>query len=304
MNAIVIARYKEDLDWVVNIPRDFEVFIYNKGERIVDPAILRRAEHVIDRPNVGRESETYIHHMMTRVAENDAFTVFAQGDPFTHSPDFLLLLANWKQWDRLQPLSWQWRSDYDIPPALLLAAYERELQGSLKVRPERFSLCTWNPPGFYDEGAMGTSRDYRMIHGNLPVGTNVAAHFLRLCKLSDLAAKAEAHAFGVFSYGAIFAVRNDLVCKVPLESLQTMYQATMGMPVYGYVLERMWLHFFGAEFEMPVGARVSRQPAVADSAPSAGQAALPSSSQLDGLRQISTPPLARTARNPLEMLLE
>ncbi len=32
MNSIVIARYDESLDWVLNIPSDFEIFIYNKGK--------------------------------------------------------------------------------------------------------------------------------------------------------------------------------------------------------------------------------------------------------------------------------
>lgn len=250
MNSVVIARYNESLDWIVGIPHEFEIFLYNKGEAITDPAILARANHIIARPNEGRESETYIHHMVTRVPNDRSYTVFAQGDPFTHSPDFLLLLQNWRQWDKLQPLSWQWREDGNVPPALVLADYEAHLQGRLRVRPERFSLSTWNPLDFFDEGALGTSLDYRAMHGDLPEGTNIASHFLGLCQLPELAAKAQAHALGIFCYGAIFAVQNDLIIKFSKESLERIYPATKAAPVYGYVLERMWLHFFGAEFEL------------------------------------------------------
>jgi hypothetical protein len=256
MNSIVIARYNESLDWVVNIPSDFEIYIYNKGVPVSDARIIDRADHIIDRQNVGRESETYIHHMLTKPRKDNSFTVFTQGDPFTHSPDFLPLLQNWRQWDSLQPLSWQWQSDHNIPPATLLAEYERRLGGRLRVRPERFSLSSWSPPDFIDEGALATSRDYCELHGSPREGENVASDFLRKCGLDELADKASAHSFGVFCYGAIFAVRNDLIANWPRQSLEITYQATLGRAVYGYMLERMWLHFFGAEFDTPVASRV------------------------------------------------
>ncbi|WP_337271417.1 hypothetical protein [Oryzifoliimicrobium ureilyticus] len=250
MNSIVIARYKEDLAWVLKIPSDFEIFIYNKGDAIVDPRILEKADHVIDRPNAGRESETYLHHMLTHRRTDRDFTVFCQGDPFEHSPDFLELLASWNLWPDLQPLTWQWRGEANVPPAVVLEDYERHLGGRLRVRAERFSLSTWGPLDFIDTGALRTSIDYRAFHGNLPEGTNIAAHFLRMAGLNDLAAQASVHAMGIFCYGAMFAVRNHLVAQLPSESIAIMIQASKGLPVYGYVLERMWLHFFGASFEL------------------------------------------------------
>ncbi len=251
MNSIVIARYKESLDWIVEIPSEFEIFIYNKGDKITEAPVLRKAHHIIERPNVGREAETYIHHMLTSLKDGNGFTVFAQGDPHEHSPDFLRLLANWRDWDDLQPLTWQWRSDYNIPPAVLLNAYEQSLCGRLKVRPEHFSLMTWNPTGFFDQGAYQTAVDYLKINGGLPEGTNIAAHFLRLCRLNEMAERAQGHQFGTFCYGAIFAVRNELVRKLPLESKALLHSASKGAMNYGYILERMWLHLFGAEFTLP-----------------------------------------------------
>ncbi len=252
MNSIVLARYEESLDWIKNIPDDFDVFIYNKGARIESPDVIRRATRIIDRPNVGRESETYLHHMATEVKGDQDFTVYAQGDPFTHSPDFISLLENWRDWNRLQPMSWQWRADRNIPPAALLADYERNLGGRLHVRPERFSLTTWGPIDFVDQGACGMGTVYRLVQGGLPEGINIAGHFLRLCKLDDIAVKAERHALGIFSYGAIFAARNDLVAALPRESLDAMTRiSTAGVAAYGYIFERMWLHFLGAEFLLP-----------------------------------------------------
>lgn len=251
MNKIVLARYRESVDWIVHIPDDFEIYIYNKGNPIVSPAVLRRAHSIIERPNVGRESETYLFHMGTKVDDSNNFTVYAQADPFTHSPDFMKLLPNWRQWSDLQPLSWGWREDHDVPPRYLRDDYEAKLDGRLRVRPERFSLHTWMPIEFFDVGAYNTSRHYREVHGQLPEGTNVASHFLNLAKLPHLAREAELYSLGVFSYGALFAARNFLVKKLPTESLKMLYQASLGDICYGYILERLWLHILDADFELP-----------------------------------------------------
>lgn len=96
MNRVVLARYREPLDWIKLIPDDFEVIIYNKCDKIETPGVLQRAARIIDRPNEGRESETYLHHMLTDVRDDDGFTVYAQGGPFEHSPDFISLLHTWK----------------------------------------------------------------------------------------------------------------------------------------------------------------------------------------------------------------
>ncbi|WP_162950159.1 polysialyltransferase family glycosyltransferase [Rhizobium jaguaris] len=81
-----------------------------------------------------------------------------------------------------------------------------------------------------------------------------------------MADKAAAHSFGVFSYGAIFAVRNDLIAKWPRKSLEITYQATLGRAVYGYLLERLWLHIFGAEFDTPVALAVPPEQSSPDQA--------------------------------------
>jgi hypothetical protein len=172
-------------------------------------------------------------------------TVFCQGDPFEHSPDFIDILRNAALWSDIQPLSWQWRGSRNIPPAPLLAGYRKSDTG--RVRPEWFSLITWNPIHFYDEGAYKISRIYREAHGLLE-GENIAAHFLALCGLDDLARECSQHLIGKFSYGAVFAVKNDLVREIPKENLALLYHATLSHHIYGYVLERLWLHLFGAHF--------------------------------------------------------
>lgn len=249
MHTIVLARYSEPLEWIADIPADFKIIIYNKGEEITSPEVLSRADEIVARPNVGRESETYIHHMRTRATDDRYFTVFAQGDPLTHSPDFIDLLKNWRKWDDVQALSWQWLVDRNIPPAAGLSRYQEYFPLHLRVRPEPFSLMDWVALEFVDVGAWNMGLVFKTLEGISPNTGNIAAHVLRKWKLDALADQAARHTVGVFSYGAIFAVRNEHVAKLPDESKDLIYDFSVGAAAAnGYILERMWLHIFGAGF--------------------------------------------------------
>jgi hypothetical protein len=265
MHELVIARYAEALDWITEVPECFAVHIFNKGAPVEGAAVRARAASITDRPNEGRESETYLHYIGTRAAaagDPDGYTIFSQGDPFEHSPDFLALLRAIAQWRDLQPLSWRWKTKRDIPPSAILAGETGAFIDGLRIRPEIFSLQTWTPIGFHDVGTEWLQRTYRDVHG-LPEGTNIAAHFLRMCDVGGLAAQAEGHLLGRFSYGAIFAVRRRLLERFPRDSLPLLRRASLGHEVYGYVLERLWLHLFGAGFILPVAMSAHRSPTIA-----------------------------------------
>lgn len=73
---IVVARYNEDLAWLK--PYEQHCLIYNKGEAIDLPSILL--------PNIGRESHTYLHHIIENYHRLDDVTLFTQGKPFDHCP--------------------------------------------------------------------------------------------------------------------------------------------------------------------------------------------------------------------------
>ena len=68
----VIARYTEDVSWVRDMGLD--AIIYDKSGA--------PAEHAL--PNVGRESHTYLHHLVTRYDNLADYTVFLQGSCLDH----------------------------------------------------------------------------------------------------------------------------------------------------------------------------------------------------------------------------
>ena len=72
--TIVVARYNENVDFLNNIDN---VFIYNKGKAL-------QQKNVITRPNIGRESESYLYHIIDNYNDLPDYLVFIQGNPFDH----------------------------------------------------------------------------------------------------------------------------------------------------------------------------------------------------------------------------
>lgn len=79
---MVIARYKEDIDWANGLANDQTcVIIYNKSDK---PCVSPHP--IVPLTNVGREGHTYAYYIMTHYDVLEEYTVFLQGYPFDHSP--------------------------------------------------------------------------------------------------------------------------------------------------------------------------------------------------------------------------
>ncbi|WP_432738677.1 DUF3431 domain-containing protein [Maridesulfovibrio sp. FT414] len=70
----VIARYSEDISWLAEL--DCPSVVYNKGTGPVEGAVVL--------PNIGRESHTYLTHIVRNYPDFPEFVVFLQGSPFFH----------------------------------------------------------------------------------------------------------------------------------------------------------------------------------------------------------------------------
>ncbi len=79
---LVVAKYKEDVSWVEEVKSKYNVIVYSKDENETnsDFEIL---------PNVGRESQTYVHHIIKNFENLADCTIFTQGYPFDHKGDFV-----------------------------------------------------------------------------------------------------------------------------------------------------------------------------------------------------------------------
>ena len=78
---IVIARYDENIDWINYIDTNlYDVFIYNKGTKL--PNILNC--NIIELENKGRETHTYLYHIINNYENLPEKIIFTQANPFDH----------------------------------------------------------------------------------------------------------------------------------------------------------------------------------------------------------------------------
>lgn len=87
-NHIVIAVYNENIDWISMIDINmFDIFIYYKGSGEI--ATTQKCI-IIPLKNVGRESHTYLYHIIEHYDNLPEHVLFFQGRPNDHvSKDFL-----------------------------------------------------------------------------------------------------------------------------------------------------------------------------------------------------------------------
>lgn len=101
--SIVVAQYKENIDWISKVPEDIKVFVYTKSD--VSNSVVRTNTVFKTLPNVGREAHTYIHHIVYNYESLTDTVIFLQGDPFEHAPDVLKHIAQWRAFMPVHPLT-------------------------------------------------------------------------------------------------------------------------------------------------------------------------------------------------------
>lgn len=246
--TLVIARYKEDLGWLMDVPEDVNVVVYNKGPDITDEPLIGRINHLIPLPNEGRESDTYLHHLQHfQHAADHTWTVFCQGDPFPHSPDFIRLLHHRDAWKDIQPLTSAYLHDGISPPTLLLTLETDEWVRGIPVRTELLSSATLHMVRWHDPAGAKYIEGYSHHYGLTP-GWSVTGHFLESCGLTTMAEEAWQATLVRGVYAAIFGVRNRQLSTIPKRCIPRMRKLTCEHPSVGYVYERLWLHLFGLPF--------------------------------------------------------
>lgn len=254
--TLVVARYQEDLAWLAKVDRGIRVVVYNKGPAINDEAALARIDHLTKLPNRGREADTYLAHLQKGRTDDDGeFTIFCQGEPFTHSPDFLELLEHRDHWEAVQALTATYDNEKQIPPEQMREREQGQWLGRLRVRTEPFSPWTLQTLGWYDAPAREWMDGFHRRHGT-PKDWSVTGYFMDLVGLPEVAREAWTHYSGQFAYGAIFAVAEERLNRIPAKSLAVMRKLACDDPLHGYLFERLWLHLFGLPFSLPEQAKV------------------------------------------------
>jgi hypothetical protein len=91
--SIVLSRYKENVGWVCDYDdEDLQIFIYNKG--ITSSNVKSKNIKTINRPNLGRESESFLYHIVENYDNLSDLIVFTQAWPFDNIPSFFDYIDN------------------------------------------------------------------------------------------------------------------------------------------------------------------------------------------------------------------
>ena len=73
--CLIIARYNENIEWLKRY-KDFKIIVYNKGETLSEDYNFE----VIGLENVGRESHTWLHHIVKNYNNLNEINIFLQGE--------------------------------------------------------------------------------------------------------------------------------------------------------------------------------------------------------------------------------
>lgn len=94
---IVISHFCEKLDWAKPL-KSINKIIYEKGSVKQQNCPIYRDDvkvqnlKVIRLPNIGRESHTYLYHIINNYNNLTDYTVFVQGNPLSHCSDLVSII--------------------------------------------------------------------------------------------------------------------------------------------------------------------------------------------------------------------
>lgn len=258
---LVVAKYNEDISWISQVPMDIKVIVYNKAEfdSVNRPPFLKLRNKVIytrpyddkkeiyrdnveyhSLPNVGREGDTYLHHIITNYHKLADYTIFSQGDPFPHSPDLLKLMDPYirQKYQDVQPMSDRYLTNIDLPPAEILKPCTA--LDNLMVQTYPCSSISMDTILYHDPGAPNIGRRVKEIFRLRP-HINLIEDLMQRVNMKN---PHKSHIF-TYCYSGQFAVKKEKILMHDIECYKALKEINLTDPIFGFLLERAWMSIFG-----------------------------------------------------------
>lgn len=245
---IVVARYNENLDWLKLLPKNFKITVYNKGLDDIDVPSIKL-------PNVGRESHTYLQHIISNYDNLSDKTIFCQGDSIFHNPDFIELVKNYKDFEPVQPLaSYFWKEGVppyyiSIPPVFILDStknlYIKDCHIHVEYLDNDFiAKYPYYYPDLYFKKFITVNKKSYNVNNILQF--NIDRFMLKNVDISKLIPTC---------YAGLIAVNRDVIRENSIDFYNNIksiliYDVREGLAIYkelmdhGQMLEKLWLVIF------------------------------------------------------------
>ncbi len=204
-NSIIVSRYNEDISWLEEY-EDFNIYIYNKGANIE----TKLSNKVLSLPNVGRESHTWIYHIVRNYNNLDAVNIFLQGrvddlgiKAFTNPKNYLVKTKKYgfsaSRMGLLGPLHWK---------------------KNVGIEKDKRYQTKWER-GEISRSSKGFREFAKNLFPKIPI-------------------------FVATSYGGCFAVTNKKIQKYNLSFYEDILRILEKHPnpIEGHFMERLWCYLF------------------------------------------------------------
>jgi len=193
---LVVAKYHENIDWTSPAKSEgVDVIVYDKSNpSIIDPQeSVNLSKNLIQIPNIGRESHTYLAHIVRNYDSLYDIEIFSQGDVSDHVIDF---------WGRVRGLVPGTFDFVDFPDREKIVCFnEKSYELRSSQHPEVDPLDTGSASYIF-MASPGHREIYGLAHGECPENIDTASR--------------------KFSCHAVFAVSKECIRRIPLESYKKM----------------------------------------------------------------------------------
>ena len=247
---IVVARYKENINWLFNVNKKWKITIYNKGPKFDNLGTIKIRNQnitIIDIENRGREAETIAYHMLNRYDNYADLTVFIQADPFDHAPEIKELLNVLLNKTKMDP-----ENEKFIP---LTTCYDNTFPQK-KITNSRINRFFTYEDFYVDTldfvkhidtiGAPWITQKWREQY-NCKLGDNIAKFFFDSIEQPHLLQPEQTTL--KFCYAACFALPKYSLMQHPKSFYEKLYPKTFDKHIAPWILERFWLHMFDQNFK-------------------------------------------------------
>ena len=203
--SIIISRFNEDISWLEEFT-GFKIIIYNKGEQLSE----KKFQHIFKLPNLGRESHTWIYHIIKNYDNLDDINIFLQGRiddlgcmAYKNPNEYIKRLNKYgfvaSRYGILGPFHWKWNVGIEDNPKYKQKWEQQDISKS-KIGFRRFA---------------------KALFPSIPFIVST-------------------------SYGGCFAVKKESIKKYNITFYRKLLDLlnTTRNPIEGHYMERLWCYMF------------------------------------------------------------